>query len=523
MAARPDPGPDRVTPLIPAAVPPVTAVPPVPAALAGRIVDRAPRVLVLGDALLDGWLSGPARRLGRDGPVPVVELTESHSFCGGAANTAANLAALGATVDLLAVLGDDAEARTLRDLLADAGVRTDSCVIEMGRSTPVKRRLMAAGQPVARYDVAPPDPPRRSTRAALVDALTEALRAEHRPDAVLVADYGLGALTAEVHERLVALRDEIPLLVVDGRDPLGWGDARPDVVTPNAAEAAAVLGIDEPLRDRAAWAALRRDALVGACGGADVLLTLDVDGVVGLPADPHDPVLRTTAQPAAHSRACGAGDTFTAAYTAALCVDLLPVAALAVAQAAADVVVALEETAVCSAGALTARLAAADRGGLLEHRDLPAVVDEHRRRGHRVVFTNGCFDVLHRGHVTYLRQARALGDLLVVALNSDDSVSRLKGPERPVNPLADRAGVVGAIECVDLVTAFHQDTPAELIELVRPEVYAKGGDYTPEMLPETPIVERLGGEVRVLDYLSDHSTTAIVTRIRATPAAEGAR
>jgi D-beta-D-heptose 7-phosphate kinase/D-beta-D-heptose 1-phosphate adenosyltransferase len=515
MAARPDTRPDR--PVTPRAIPPAVAS--VPAALAGRIAERAPRVLVLGDALLDGWLSGPARRLGRDGPVPVVELVDSHTTCGGAANTAANLAALGATVDLLGVLGDDAEARVLRALLDEADVRTDACVIELGRTTPVKRRLMAGGQPVARYDVAPEAPPRRSTQAALAGALADAVAGEHRPDAVLVADYGLGTLTPLVRERLAALREQIPLLVVDGRDPLGWCAARPDVVTPNAAEAAALLGVEEPLRDRPAWAAAIREALVGVCGNADVLLTLDVDGVVALPADPARPVLRTLARPAAHSRACGAGDTFTAAYTVALCADLDPADALAVAQAAADVVVAREETAVCSTGALTAQLATADRGGLLAHRDLLAVVDEHRRRGHRIVFTNGCFDVLHRGHVTYLRQARALGDLLVVALNSDDSVARLKGPERPVNPLADRAGVVGAIECVDLVTAFGDDTPAALIELVRPEIYAKGGDYTPEMLPETPIVERLGGQVRVLDYLSDHSTTAIVTRIRATQGA----
>ena len=170
MAAHPDPV-DRVTP----PTPPV--VPPVPAGLASRIADRAPRVLVLGDALLDGWLSGPARRLGRDGPVPVVELVDSHSACGGAANTAANLAALGATVDLLAVFGDDGESRILRGLLADAGVRTDACVIELGRTTPVKRRLVAGGQHVARYDVAPVAPPRRSTRSALADALTEALTA----------------------------------------------------------------------------------------------------------------------------------------------------------------------------------------------------------------------------------------------------------------------------------------------------------------------------------------------------------
>jgi rfaE bifunctional protein nucleotidyltransferase chain/domain len=132
-----------------------------------------------------------------------------------------------------------------------------------------------------------------------------------------------------------------------------------------------------------------------------------------------------------------------------------------------------------------------------------------------VVFTNGCFDVLHRGHVAYLRQARALGDVLVVALNGDDSVRRLKGPQRPVNPLVDRAGVVGALDCVDLVTSFDEDSPVALLEKVSPEVYAKGGDYTPQMLPETPVVERLGGQVRVLDYLSDHSTTAIVDRIRA--------
>jgi rfaE bifunctional protein nucleotidyltransferase chain/domain len=132
-----------------------------------------------------------------------------------------------------------------------------------------------------------------------------------------------------------------------------------------------------------------------------------------------------------------------------------------------------------------------------------------------VVFTNGCFDVLHRGHVAYLRQARGLGDVLVVALNSDASVARLKGPTRPVNPLEDRAGVIGALSAVDLVTAFEADSPVELLELVRPDVYAKGGDYTPEMLPETPVVETLGGEVRILDYLADHSTSAIVARAQA--------
>jgi D-beta-D-heptose 7-phosphate kinase / D-beta-D-heptose 1-phosphate adenosyltransferase len=491
----------------------------VPAALAGLITGRAPRVVVVGDALLDGWLCGPARRLGRDGPVPVVELAETRMAPGGAGNAAANLAALGARVELVAVLGDDADADAMRGLLQTAGVQTAHCVTEDGRATAVKRRLVSAGQPLARYDAGPEYGPRAHTEAALVTALEAAL--EQRPDAVLVADYGLGAVGAQVRAALQRLRERIPLLVVDARAGDGWAPLHPDVVTPNLAEAAALIGAREPAGtdriepNRINWVLAHRTELVATAGGGDVLVTLDVDGAVHLPADPAEPARRTSACPGPESRACGAGDTFTAACAAALAAGLPLESALVLAQSAADVVVGHDGTAVCSAGALTARLAARDRGGLLAHRDLLAIVAEHRRRGHRIVFTNGCFDVLHRGHVAYLRQARALGDVLVVALNDDGSVSRLKGPQRPVNPLEDRAGVVGAIECVDLVTSFAQDTPAELIEAVRPDVYTKGGDYTPQMLPETPIVERLGGEVRVLDYLSDHSTTAIVGRIRA--------
>jgi rfaE bifunctional protein nucleotidyltransferase chain/domain/rfaE bifunctional protein kinase chain/domain len=445
-----------------------------------------------------------------------VELAETRHTPGGAGNAAANLAALGAVAELVAVLGDDAEAAALRRLLQDVGVRTERCVTEPDRRTAVKRRLISAGQAVARYDDGPHAAPSLDTRTALATALATAVRAG--VDAVLVADYGLGALGPEVRAELAALRPEIPLLVVDARSPAGWASLRPDVVTPNALEAAALLGV--PPEAMTAGAARRdqvlrhRDALVAAAGGADVLVTLDVDGAVRLPADGAMAQL-TTARPGPEAKACGAGDTFAAAYTAALAAGVPADEALSLAQSAADVVVARNGTAVCSAGALAARLASADRGGLLSHRDLLAIVADHRGRGERIVFTNGCFDVLHRGHVAYLRQARALGDVLIVALNSDESVSRLKGPERPVNPLEDRAGVVGAIDCVDLVTAFSQETPAELIEMVRPDVYTKGGDYTPQMLPETPIVERLGGEVRVLDYLSDHSTTAIVGRIRA--------
>ncbi len=484
--------------------------PAVAASLAGEIAVRRPRVLVLGDALLDSWLSGPAYRLGRDAPVPVVELASTRHAPGGAANVAANLAALGADVELLAVLGDDQEAATLRLLLAGYGVGTERCPADPGRPTPAKRRVSTAGQPLARFDVTPDRPPLARSGAALVGALAELVGGV---DAVVVADYGLGTLDAGLRARLAQLRPRIPLLVVDAHALALWAAVGVDAVTPSAAEAAALLGVAVPARDRVGWGTARHRELVAAAGGADVLLTLDVDGAVRLPAA-GDPVHRPAAAPAPEAHACGAGDTFVAGYTAALAAGAAPTAALVLAQAGADAVVRHPGTTVCSTGALTARLAAADRGRVLAHRDLLAVLGEHRGAGHRVVFTNGCFDVLHRGHVTYLRQARELGDVLVVALNSDDSVARLKGPARPVNPLVDRAGVVGALDAVDLVTAFDTDSPVELLELVRPDVYCKGGDYTPQMLPETPVVQRLGGEVRILDYLSDHSTSAIVSRIR---------
>ena len=499
---------------------PIEPAGPAPAALAARIADRAPRVLVIGDALLDTWLTGPARRLGRDAPVPVVELHARESAPGGAGNLAANLAALGGTVELLSVVGVDRDGATLLDELAERRVEVGRVVRDPRRRTPVKHRLTTAGQTVARFDIAPDRPVRGHSEHALVEALRAAVNRGDL-DAVVVADYDLGVLTGPVREALAASRHRVPLLVVDSHEPAGWSDLNPDLVTPSMAEAVAALG--EPAQsvdrlggaDRLEWGTTRRHALVRRLGGADVLLTLDVDGSLLLPAGGGPVRHAPAAHPAADSVACGAGDTFTAAATLAHCVGVEPVSVLALAQAAADVVTARPGTAICDSTALTARLAHADRGRVLTHRDLLATVAEHRRQRHRVVFTNGCFDVLHRGHVAYLRQARALGDVLIVALNGDAGVRRLKGPRRPVNPLVDRAGLVGALDCVDLVTFFDEDSPVALLEEVRPDVYAKGGDYTPQMLPETPVVERLGGQVRVLDYLSDHSTTAIVDRIRA--------
>jgi rfaE bifunctional protein nucleotidyltransferase chain/domain len=302
------------------------------------------------------------------------------------------------------------------------------------------------------------------------------------------------------------------LLVVDSHDPRPWAPLRPDLVTPNAQETARMLDLRLPDgQDRVDAVSAHAPELLEATGAGAVVVTLDRDGTVLL--RPDGVTHRTWARPAAEKQASGAGDTFVAALTLARSAGLPLTASLDLAQSAADVVVHQPGTSVCSTGQLSRYLKAfADTA--LGADELARQLELHRSEGQRIVLTNGCFDVLHSGHTRYLNQAKQLGDVLVVALNSDQSVRRLKGAGRPINQVADRAAVVAALSCVDYVTVFDTPTAAPLIRQLRPEVYAKGGDYTPEMLAETPAVEEYGGRVAILDYVAERSTSAVVKRIR---------
>ncbi len=477
------------------------------AAMPGR------RVLVLGEAMLDSYLLGRADRLSREAPVPVVALENRVDAAGGAANAAVNLAALGAKARLVSVTGSDDEGQRVRTALASSGVDAGDVLRVAGRRTLTKQRVVAGDQVLVRFDSGSTEPPSADVEDDLI-ARIEAIVPE--VDAVLVSDYAYGVVAPRVAAALAAAaRRRDALIVVDARDPARHARLAPAASKPNYAEAVRLLGeqeLDGP-DARARQVVAGAETLHRRTGAGIVAVTLDREGAVILEQGRQP--YRTYARPTADRRACGAGDTYSAALTLALAAGAPTTTAAELAAAAAAVVVRRDGTAVCSMDDLSASVG--NTGKRLASLDaVRQRVDVLREQGRRIVFTNGCFDLLHRGHVTYLSKAKALGDELIVGVNSDASVRRLKGPERPINGLEDRLGVLEALSCVDHVVPFDTPTPEPLISTIRPDVFVKGGDYRLETLPEAGLVERLGGSVRILSYVEDYSTTGLIERLRTT-------
>lgn len=484
-----------------------------------HLIDRfaGARILVIGDAMLDAYLIGTTNRVCREAPVPVVALAERQDVPGGAANTAANVASLGGTVAFLSVIGDDAEGLRLRGALVACGVDTGAMQIEDRRRTLAKHRVIAASQVLVRFDQGDTGPMSPCTEQAGIDHLTS-----HYPryDAVIVSDYAYGVLTPRMIETLAAVQRETPRpLIVDAKDFPAYRAVGVTAIKPNYEEAIHLLGL--PPAHGAARAAQiegHGERLLEMTGARIAAVTLDEDGalVIERGCPPH----HIPARPSAHARTIGAGDTFVGAFALALASGGDACAAAKIAATAAAIAVECEGTTACTLAALRERFVAPPK-----HADdlaaLVARVERLRAAGMRIVFTNGCFDILHRGHVTLLAAARALGDALIVGVNTDASVARLKGPHRPVNSLEDRMAVLGALGSVDWVIPFAEETPERLIRALRPDVFVKGGDYPKERLPEAPLVESLGGTVRILPFTPDRSTTRVIERIRVGVGAPG--
>jgi D-beta-D-heptose 7-phosphate kinase/D-beta-D-heptose 1-phosphate adenosyltransferase len=468
-------------------------------------------VLVLGDAMLDVYLRGHATRLCQEAAVPIVDFDERTEAPGGAANTALNLQALGAKVSLLSVVGGDRDGRQLCESLTRRGVDTRNVLLHPQRQTLLKQRVVAGSQLVVRIDRGDTQPLPPPEQFAIASRLRSCWP---KCDAVVISDYDYGAIGDEVIRALAELTQHRPLVVVgDSKCLQRFGGVRFSAVKPNYGQAVQLLG-QCPLEGAARIDQMFRlgSRLFEILDTEMAAVTLDCDGA--LVFQPGRPALRTFTEPNPHTQAAGAGDTYVAGMALALAAGGDAAAAAEIAAAAAAVVVAKDGTSCCTLQELKNRLAGHAHHDLgLE--TLVAHLEERRRRGQRIVLTNGCFDILHRGHITYLNQARSLGDLLVVGVNSDESIRRLKGPERPINTLEDRMQVLAALSCVNHVVAFEEDTPHRLVKAIRPHVFVKGGDYTRERLPEAALVEELGGRVEILPLVRERSTTKLIHRIRA--------
>ncbi|MGW6566326.1 PfkB family carbohydrate kinase [Streptomyces sp. NPDC054975] len=449
-------------------------------------------LVVVGDVLLDQDIEGEATRLAPDAPAPVVDVLDDRSRPGGAGLAAVLAARLGHDVVLVTALGDD-EASTLVRQALDGRVRTAG--IPLDGTLPVKTRVLAAGRPLVRVDRGGGTPGRPGPE---VLALLASARA------ILVADYGRG--TAD------ALRGALAEAAV--RTPVVW-DPHPRggapvpgtrLATPNAAEATALC--TTPGTSLRAFAR-RGTELAERWRAATVAVTLGRRGALLTRPDAAAPLLvpapyRATGDP------CGAGDCFAATAAGALAAGALPEEAVALAVAeAADFVAA--------GGAGGQDLWTAASPSPPERSDTPPAdaLDLARRvqaGGGTVVATGGCFDLLHAGHVGLLESAARIGDCLVVCVNSDASVTRLKGPGRPLTPLADRMRVLGALGSVDAVVPFDEDTPERLLRDLRPDVWVKGGDYAPDDLPEAEVLRLWGGQAVILPYLDGRSTTTLTHR-----------
>ncbi|MFL5828091.1 MAG: D-glycero-beta-D-manno-heptose 1-phosphate adenylyltransferase [Thermoleophilaceae bacterium] len=453
-------------------------------------------VVVVGDVLLDRDLDGHIERLAPDAPVPVVDQSSERVRPGGAGLSAALAAADGREVVLITALARDQAAAELRAALDRAGVT----VVDLGMRarTPEKVRVRASGRSMLRIDRGGRDP--ADVGAPGADAC-EALRSA---PAVLVSDYGRG-VTAQPGLRAT-------LEAAARRRPVLW-DPHPRgaipipgcrVATPNAAEAAGFA--PEVPGEGIAGSERRARTLARAWSSRQVCVTLGADGAV-LAGESGAPLV-VPAPEASGGDPCGAGDRFASAFAGLLADGAEPAEAMVPAVACASRFVA-------SGGAGAVRLDSARRriephGADVDDADADAVVARVRARGGTVVATGGCFDILHAGHLSLLRAARALGDCLVVCINSDESVRRLKGPGRPLVPERERAALLGALDCVDAVAVFREDTPHEILARLRPEVWAKGGDYTVPDLPEADVVEAGGGRAVILPYVEGRSTTRLI-------------
>jgi D-beta-D-heptose 7-phosphate kinase / D-beta-D-heptose 1-phosphate adenosyltransferase len=459
------------------------------------------RVVVFGDVMLDRYWSGPVNRISPEAPVPVVHVTEHEERPGGAGNVALNIVALEAQTTVVGLVGDDEAGRALDKYLSDAGVNCAFQVVE-GQPTITKLRILSRHQQLIRVDF----------EEGFHDVFLSDLTARCQDQlpvcgAIVLSDYGKGSLSDCQQVIQQARSRQIPVIV----DPKGHDFEKyrqATLITPNMTEFEQVVGACQDDAE-----IVRKGQTLRAQLDLTALLITRSEKGVTLIEENRVTHLPTQAQEVFD--VTGAGDTVVATLATALAAGVSLPEATKLANVAAGIVVGKLGTATASVSELCRELHLEKHGssGVLNEHDLVLLLNDRRERGERIVMTNGCFDLLHAGHVSYLQAAKAYGDRLIVAVNSDESVKQLKGAERPVNRLEQRMAVLAGLESVDWVVSFEEDTPERLICRLQPDVLIKGGDYRVEDIAGGACVTKQGGEVVVVHYQDGQSTTKIINRI----------
>jgi D-beta-D-heptose 7-phosphate kinase/D-beta-D-heptose 1-phosphate adenosyltransferase len=459
-------------------------------------------ILVIGDLMLDRYWFGDAARISPEAPVPIVKIKHMDERPGGAGNVALNIAALGVNTFLIGITGKDDAGRILTEQLAAAGVSHDIHCLA-GIPTITKHRVISQHQQLIRMDFEEKFPAFDPTH--IINYYSRDLA---DVQLVILSDYGKGTLASASELISLAKKAGVPILA----DPKGTDFSiyrGVDVITPNYKEFEAIVGVCHNEQEIVS----KGKALLKQHDIKALLLTRGERGMTLIPQNEEE--LHFPAHAREVFDVTGAGDTVIATLGAALAAGATLPNAVKLANLAASLVVAKLGAAIISVPELHAALTdnTSTTGDILHDEQLLLAISEARIQGKKIVFTNGCFDILHAGHVTYLQQAKQLGDILIVAINDDESVKRLKGANRPVNSVEQRMAVLAGLSAVDWVTSFSDDTPERLLKLLQPDVLVKGGDYTVNQVVGAEIVRAYGGDIRVLGVIKNLSTTSIIDRV----------
>ncbi len=473
-----------------------------------HLQNAHPHILVIGDLMIDHYLWGGCERISPEAPVQVVDIAKETTVLGGAGNVINNLVALGARVSVAGVIGDDENGRELLAMLDAIKVNTKALVVQENRKTSKKSRVIAANQQILRYDQESKDAISNTSIERILSACESVFESF---DMIILSDYGKGVLTETLAQGIISQARSLDKKVLV--DPKGVEYAKyrgAHLLTPNKKEAIEATGIeinsDESLESALLW-------LKEKCRLERSMITLSEDGI----AIYDEGVKRFPTVAREVFDVTGAGDTVIASLAFALSAGMSIDESAKFSNLAAGVVVGKIGSATVTLDEIVTYESSLHQSSSDAHiksfDEIGQIVNYCRSNDNRIVFTNGCFDILHVGHVKYLQEAKSYGDILIVGLNSDASVRELKGPSRPVNTEDDRAYILAALDAVDYVVKFSEETPYELIKMIAPDVLVKGGDYEGKKVVGTEFAK----ELRLVDFVAGKSTTKTIEKIKEEP------